>query len=222
MMQKTLKKSKKDNAEKIKSYIVTENGLGKFLKVYSYNFAKSTKYLQKYEDLKTIHSISVENDDNINLQKRRDSKTTLLSVLGVEDAKKKLKNLAERRRSSTLTGENTEDSSKKEGETNLLKNLRATLADLKAVEDGKRNSEQGLQELEKKKKRNIKIGTTLMTSKAIAIMSTSRKQRMKASVDVSLSKNIINAERTVFCLQTNRCRDDRVNQSSGYEESKVK
>lgn len=209
MMQKTLKKSKKDNAEKIKSYIVTENGLGKFLKVYSYNFAKSTKYLQKYEDLKTIHSISVENDDNINLQKRRDSKTTLLSVLGVEDAKKKLKNLAERRRSSTLTGENTEDSTKKEGE--MLKNLRATLADLKAVEDGKRNSEQGLQELEKKKKRNIKIGTTLMTSKAIAIMSTSRKQRMKASVDVSLSKNIKNAVITLFCLKINRCCDDRVN-----------
>ena len=45
MMQKTLKKSKKENAEKIKSYIVTENGLGKFLKVYSYNFAKSTEVL---------------------------------------------------------------------------------------------------------------------------------------------------------------------------------
>ena len=45
MMQKTLKKSKKENAEKIKSYIVTENGLGKFLKVYSYNFAKSTEVI---------------------------------------------------------------------------------------------------------------------------------------------------------------------------------
>ena len=32
MMQKTLKKSKKENPEKIKSYIVTENGLGKILK----------------------------------------------------------------------------------------------------------------------------------------------------------------------------------------------
>ena len=32
MMQKTLKKSKKENPEKVKSYIVTENGLGKFLK----------------------------------------------------------------------------------------------------------------------------------------------------------------------------------------------
>ena len=30
MMQKTLKKSKKENSEKIKAYIVTENGLGKF------------------------------------------------------------------------------------------------------------------------------------------------------------------------------------------------
>ena len=102
--------------------------------------------------------------------------------MGVEDAKKKLKNLAERRRSR----ENTEDLNKKGADTTLLKNLKATLADLKAVEDGKRNSDQGLQELEKKKKRNIKIGTTLMTSKAIAIMSSSRKQRMKASVDVSV------------------------------------
>lgn len=110
----------------------------------------------------------------------------MFSVLGVEDAKKKLKNLAERRR-STLTGENTEESSnKKEGETPLLKNLRATLADLKAVEDGRRSSLQGLHELEKKKKRNIKIGATLMTSKAIAIMSSNRKQRMKAYSNVSV------------------------------------
>ena len=110
----------------------------------------------------------------------------MLSVLGVEDAKKKLKNLAERRR-STVIGESGDDANnnKKEGEAPLLKNLKATLADLNA-ESARRSSVQGLQELEKKKKRNIKIGTTLMTSKAIAIMSSSRKQRMKASVNVSL------------------------------------
>ena len=39
MMQKTLKKSKKENPEKIKSYIVTENGLGKFLMFTDENFA---------------------------------------------------------------------------------------------------------------------------------------------------------------------------------------
>ena len=39
MMQKTLKKSKKENPEKIKSYIVTENGLGKFLKFTDIYFA---------------------------------------------------------------------------------------------------------------------------------------------------------------------------------------
>ena len=42
MMQKTLKKSKKENPEKVKSYIVTENGLGKFLKFTYIYFAYST------------------------------------------------------------------------------------------------------------------------------------------------------------------------------------
>ena len=126
----------------------------------------------------------MENGENIKHQKRRDSKTTLLSVLGVEDAKKKLKNIAERRR-STITEANQDDSSNKGGETSQLKNLKATLADLKAVEAERQHSAPGLQQLEQKKKLNIKIGTTLMTSKAIAIMSSSRKQKMKASVNVS-------------------------------------
>ena len=124
----------------------------------------------------------MENDENIKHKKRRDSKTTLLSVLGVEDAKKKLKHIAERRR-GTISEENQEASSKG-GETSLLKNLKATLADLKAVE-AERQPVPGLQQLEQKKKLNIKIGATLMTSKAIAIMSSSRKQKMKASVNVS-------------------------------------
>ena len=128
----------------------------------------------------------MENDENIKHKKRRDSKTTLLSVLGVEDAKKKLKNIAERRR-GTISEENHEDSSSKGEEKSRLKNLKATLADLKAVEAERQHSVPGLQQLEQKKKRNIKIGTTLMTSKAIAIMSSSRKQKMKASVNVSRS-----------------------------------
>ena len=127
----------------------------------------------------------MENGENIKHQKRRDSKTTLLSVLGVEDAKKKLKNIAERRR-GMISEENHEDSSNKGGETSRLKNLKATLADLKAVE-AERQPVPGLQQLEQKKKLNIKIGATLMTSKAIAIMSSSRKQKMKASVNVSRS-----------------------------------
>ena len=106
-------------------------------------------------------------------------------MLGVEDAKKKLKNIAERRR-ATIGEENQEGSSSKGGETSLLKNLKATLADLKAVE-AERQPVPGLQQLEQKKKLNIKIGATLMTSKAIAIMSSSRKQKMKASVNVSQS-----------------------------------
>ena len=126
----------------------------------------------------------MENDENIKHKKRRDSKTTLLSVLGVEDAKKKLKNIAERRR-GTISEENQETSTSKGGEPSMLENLKATLADLKAVEAERQQSVQGLQQLEKKKKLNIKIGTTLMTSKAIAIMSSSRKQKMKASVNVS-------------------------------------
>ena len=127
----------------------------------------------------------MENGENIKHQKRRDSKTILSSVLGVEDAKKKLKNIAERRR-ATIGEENQEGSSNKGGETSLLKNLKATLADLKAVE-AERQPVPGLQQLEQKKKLNIKIGATLMTSKAIAIMSSSRKQKMKASVNVSQS-----------------------------------
>ena len=128
----------------------------------------------------------MENGENIKHQKRRDSKTTLFSVLGVEDAKKKLKNIAERRR-GTISEENQEASSNKGGETSMLENLKATLADLKAVEAERQHSVPGLQQLEQKKKLNIKIGATLMTSKAIAIMSSSRKQKMKASVNVSQS-----------------------------------
>ena len=126
----------------------------------------------------------MENDENIKHQKRRDSKTTLFSVLGVEDAKKKLKNIAERRR-GTISEENPDSSSNKGGQSSLLKNLKATLADLKAVEAERQHSLPGLQQLEQKKKLNIKIGATLMTSKAIAIMSSSRKQKMKASLNVS-------------------------------------
>ena len=128
----------------------------------------------------------MENGENIKHQKRRDSKATLFSALGVEDAKKKLKSIAERRR-STITEDNQEASSNKGGKTSLLQNLKATLADLKAVEAERQHGVAGGQQLEQKKKRNIKIGTTLMTSKAIAIMSSSRKQRMKASVNVSPS-----------------------------------
>ena len=125
----------------------------------------------------------MENGENIKHQKRRDSKTTLFSVLGVEDAKKKLKTIAERRRATI--SEETQEASSKGGQTSMLKNLKATLADLKAVEAERQ--ETGLQQLEQKKKLNIKIGATLMTSKAIAIMSSSRKQKMKASVNVSQS-----------------------------------
>ena len=126
----------------------------------------------------------MENDENIKHKKRRDSKSTLLSVLGVEDAKNKLKNIAQKRR-GTISEENQGDSSNKGEEKSLLQNLKATLADLKAVEAERQ--ETGLQQLEQKKKLNIKIGATLMTSKAIAIMSSSRKQKMKASVNVSQS-----------------------------------
>ena len=83
--------------------------------------------------------------------------------------------------------ENQEASSNKGGESSLLQNLKATLADLKAVEAERQHSVPGLQQLEQKKKLNIKIGATLMTSKAIAIMSSSRKQKMKASANVSQS-----------------------------------
>ena len=87
----------------------------------------------------------MENGENIKHQKRRDSKTTLLSVLGVEDAKKKLKNIAERRR-GTISEENQEASSSKGGEPSMLENLKATLADLKAVEAERQQSVQGLQQ----------------------------------------------------------------------------
>ena len=92
----------------------------------------------------------MENGENIKHQKRRDSKTTLFSVLGVEDAKKKLKNIAERRR-GTISEENQEASSNKGGETSMLENLKATLADLKAVEAERQHSVPGLQQLEQKK-----------------------------------------------------------------------
>ena len=78
MMQKTLKKTNKkdENKEKRKSYIVTEAGL-------------------------------VESQQN--LDERRNSQqnhTSLLSFIGVEGAKKKLKDLAVRRR-STLVAEDS-------------------------------------------------------------------------------------------------------------------
>ena len=83
MMQKTLKKTKTESKDNIrKSYIVTESGL-------------------------------VESGENID-KDRRPSLTnnkTLLSFIGVEDAKRKLKSLAERRRSMAL--ENQEEKKSK-------------------------------------------------------------------------------------------------------------
>ena len=74
MMQKTLKKTKTESKENIrKSYIVTETGL-------------------------------VESGENID-KERRPSLTnnkTLLAFVSVEDAKRKLKSLAERRRSMAV------------------------------------------------------------------------------------------------------------------------
>ena len=80
MMQKTLRKSKNENQDKRKSYIVTETGL-------------------------------VESSDNIDKDDRRGSTKTLLSAYHVQEAKNKLKSLAERRK-SMAAGSDDQDSKK--------------------------------------------------------------------------------------------------------------
>ena len=68
MMQKTLKKSKKENPEKVKSYIVTENGLGKFLKFTDIYFAYSTLMgsLKKFNNFEHFRKNVVEAIKEIN------------------------------------------------------------------------------------------------------------------------------------------------------------
>ena len=87
MMQKTLKKTNKkdENKEKRKSYIVTEAGL-------------------------------VESEQNIDTNDGRRSSqnhTSLLSFIGVEGAKRKLKDLAVRRKSMMPTEDSATDAAKK-------------------------------------------------------------------------------------------------------------
>ena len=192
MMQKTVKKSKKDGSGKRLSYVVTESGL-----------------VENDENL----------DESLD-QKRRVSnpRSILGSITEIDDAKKKFKELSMRRRSTIKTQEEVED--KRKSLLPKTKDPKEALAAINAAEKERRSSSLtiadiaetkrrlsmaqslklrlkgkgsdknvdddgaaiGLTETDAMKKRMTQIGASLLVSKALVTMSAprrTRKQNMK-------------------------------------------
>ena len=200
MMQKTVKKNKKEGSGKRLSYVVTENGL-----------------VENDEDT---------NDTSHNRRgERKGSKSLIASITEVADARQKFKALGNRRKSSLHVSE-TEDAKKKESLIAKAKDPKAALAEINAAESERRKksistgdiadtkrilgavpkkkgsregsislvanprdskvnredteedeNEIGLLEADAMRKRIQQIGSTLLTTKAIATMSAPRRQR---------------------------------------------
>ena len=131
-MQKTVKKNKRDGSGKRLSYVVTESGL-------------------------------VENDDSIDDTKdkrRRDSKLLIGSLTEVNEASKRFKVLADRRRSSVKPPNEAEDK-KKQIVTSKHKDPKEALEEINALESERRRSSLTIADIAETKRRMSMVNPRL-------------------------------------------------------------